>query len=155
MTRPGLSRDNKNLSGDTAQMGDRDRTGHGTPPKGGVTGVSRSRQSAPVPSAARPGGDEGRRTMRDSSFGMSDQEYQQLVSRKGYSWTPEEEARLKERVMAVRSAQPTDGVLEYDEDEGWLVYTERLGPDEMGASEIVAMQVSAWFGLWAEVMFRR
>lgn len=40
-----------------------------------------------------------------------------------------------------------DGALEYDTDVQRLTYTERLSPDEMGATEIVAYNVAPWFGL--------
>ncbi len=43
--------------------------------------------------------------------------------------------------------------LEYDADYRWLIRTDRLGPNEWGASGIVASEVVPSFGVWAEAMW--
>ena len=42
------------------------------------------------------------------------------------------------------------GTLEYDPANRWLIWTERLGPDEYGAAAIVARDVPEW--LWHKLL---
>lgn len=46
--------------------------------------------------------------------------------------------------------EPMADALEYEWRDRMLIVTERLGPDEYGASSVVATNVATWFGCWAE-----